>query len=125
MPEFKPYFILFISVFLVLMLTLAGMVGYLLGKNNSNTINTANQANSQLNSQQPSIPSNSSGQPAPVPSGKCGDGVCGPVESQLGVCPKDCGTSASQTNGQPNNNTNGLPQKPNQFTPLFQQEQPN
>ena len=124
MPEFKPYFIIFVSVIIVFALILAGAVGYLLGSNNKN-----NTVNSQLNSQQPSISTGSSGQFSPIPAGKCGDGVCGPVEKQIGVCSQDCGQTSSKTNNQPDNSNNSfqsLPQKQFQPSfPLFQPEEAN
>ena len=37
-----------------------------------------------------SQPASSGGQQTPQTQGKCGDGVCGPVEKEKGVCPVDC-----------------------------------
>lgn len=112
MPEFKPYLILFVSVFIIFMLVLAGVVGYLLGSNKASI-----QQSSVMG--QP-LRTGSSGQPSPVPAGKCGDGVCGPVETQLGVCPKDCGQTSNKSSDSQNNPLQ--PQKPIQLTPSFEQD---
>jgi hypothetical protein len=37
-------------------------------------------------------------QPVPINGNRCGDGVCGPIEKEKGVCPKDCSDPVGSLN---------------------------